>query len=335
MNMFKSILCILLFIPLLQSQNKPSWIDTPAKSYPSSKYLTAVGSGDTRKGAEQTAAAALSQIFQSTISSEQTVHERYKELFSSPNESSFEGQTDISKNVTIKSDQTLFNIQYAESYTDAAGRTFVLAVLERNSTAEIYLEKIAENEKVIQRYVDHYKSAADPLTGFANINAASVVSIVNETLRQQLSIIKPGASVSSPEGMDHQKIQSMLAVAVKKLPFSIAISGDIDGRVTALLKEILNDLGFIVAENGSMSITGGVEFKEIDLKRPEKYIRWSYALSVIDASGASIISLSDNGREGHITQKEAVNRSLRTIHQQLKQKFGNEINKYFDARIKR
>ncbi len=320
---------------LLFAQEKPSWIDTPQDKYPSSSFLTAIGTGDTRKAAENSAAASLSQIFQSAIKAEQTVNERYKELFTAPNQSTFEGQSDVTKNITISTDQTLYNIQYPESYTDNAGRTYVLAALERRPTAEIYENKLAENEKQMVRYIEQHDASKDPVARYANMNAASVFSNINESLRQQLVIIMPGASSTPASGYDAVKVQQMVNDARKNLPFSIALSGDTEGRATAIVKEMLSEMGFVSADKGAITISGDVHFQEIDLKRPEKYVRWSYKFSVVDPSGASIVSLNENGREGQMTYDEAVTRALRTMKQKIKTNFGREINKYFDRMVKK
>ncbi|MEW5800003.1 MAG: LPP20 family lipoprotein [Bacteroidota bacterium] len=329
------LLVSLITTSLLFAQEKPSWIDTPQDKYPSSQFLTAIGTGDTRKAAENSAAANLSQIFQSSIKAEQTVNERYKELFTAPNQSTFEGESNVTKNITISTDQTLYNIQYPESYTDNMGRTYVLAVLERQPTAEIYKKKLEENEQQMVRYIEQYDASKDPIARYASINAASVFSSINESLRQQLVIIHPGAVHKPISGYDAVKVQQLLSDARKNLPFSIALTGDSDGRAAAIVKEMLSEMGFVTAEKGAITITGDVSFQEIDLKRPEKYVRWSYKFSVVDPSGASIVSLNENGREGHMTYDEAVNRALRTMKQKIKTNFGKEINKYFDRMVKK
>lgn len=317
------------------AQDRPVWIDNPQSKYPTSKYLTAVGTGDTRKAAENSAAANLSQIFQSTIKADQTVNERYKELFTAPNQSTYESQSDVTKNITISTDQTLYNVQYAESYTDNLGRTYVLAMLERQPTAEIYERKMEENDAQMLKYIEQHNNSKDPIVRYANMNAASVFSLLNETLKQQLNIILPGASFTPKSGYDAVKVQQLLSAAKRDVPFSISLSGDTDGRVTAIVKELLSELGFVVAEKGVLTVSGDVGFQEIALKRPEKFVRWSYKFSIMDPANVVILSMDENGREGHVTYDEAVNRALRTMKQRIKTNVGKEINRYFDRMVKK
>ena len=45
----------------------PSWVEDPGRDYADSRYLTGVGSGDSRQAAEDSAYAALSRIFRAEI----------------------------------------------------------------------------------------------------------------------------------------------------------------------------------------------------------------------------------------------------------------------------
>jgi hypothetical protein len=331
----KSLLVSLCAIGMIFAQDKPSWVDAPQSQYSNAKYLSAVGSGDTRKSAENDASAKLAMIFQSTIKAEQTVNDRYKELFTSPQNSTFEHQSEVNKNTSVSSHQTLYNFQIPETFTDNLGRTYALAVIERAPTAEIYEKKIQENEKIMMQYIGQCDASADPVVRYANINAASVFSIINEGLKQQLVIIMPGQTYNSATGYDNVKIQNLLSEAKKKMPFSIAIQNDTDGSAKAIVKEMLSESGFVSADKGILSIRGDISFEKVDLKREQVFVRWSYNLSVVDASGSSIVSLSENGREGHVTYTEAVARATRTMKQKIKMNFAQEINKYFDTLVTR
>ncbi|MFA6542673.1 MAG: LPP20 family lipoprotein [Bacteroidota bacterium] len=331
----KSFFLTLLFAAALAAQDKPAWIDNPQSQYSSAKYLSAVGGGDTRKSAESDAAAKLTMIFQSTIRAEQAVTDRYKELFTSPQNSTYEQQSEVTKNTSISSGETLYNFQIAETFTDNLGKTYALAVIERGPTAEIYEKKIAENEKVMTAYVNAFTGASDPVEKYASINAAAVFSTMNESLKKQLLIIMPGQTVQPAPGYDDVTIRSLLNGARKNIPFSISIANDPDGKAVSILKEMLTEMGFVVAERGVLRISGDISFEKIDLKRPEQFVRWNYNLSVRTSSNVSIVSLSENGREGHVTYEEAVARAARTMKQKIKKNFSRQIDAYFDSLVKK
>ena len=134
-----------------KSKNKrPSWMDNPHKKYPDAQYLVAIGAGDTRRDAENIAAGNLSRIFESKIKVDHTMKERYKSLSKGTKFVSEELATESNENVNIKSDQSLINVQFGESYTDKSARIHVLAYLNRKETATIYTEKInTANEQIL------------------------------------------------------------------------------------------------------------------------------------------------------------------------------------------
>lgn len=311
---------------------KPEWIDNPEKNYPNSQYLSTVGTGDSRKEAENSAASNLSKIFQSKIKSEETINARYQELMKS-NQSSLESQTNVNKNISVSSEQTLFNVRYPESYTDNLGRVYVLGIIEREPTAAIYKNKINDNNSRIKTFVKRYKELKEPVKRYANLSAALVTAKVDETLAQQLKIIMVGLSVQSDSEYSLERIAEMCADAKKEIPFAVNISGAEKDNMAAFINEVLSGIGFSVAEKGILTIKGTESIERIDMKSDQKFVRWNYQLSVFDVSGKAIISFSESGREAHITYGEATARALRTMREKIRADFAKKINSYFDSLV--
>jgi hypothetical protein len=323
----------MLGLPNLQD-DKPEWISNPEKSYPNSQFMTAVGTGDSRKEAENSAASSLSQIFQSKIKSEETINARYLELMKS-DQSSLESQTNINKNISVSSEQTLFNVRYPESYTDKLGKVYALGVIEREPTAVIYKNKMDDNSTRVAAFVKKYNELKDPIKKYANIGAALVTAKVNETLREQLQIIMPGTGVQSDTAYSLERITELCSDAQKAVPFVIDVSGDQKNDVTGFVGDMLSGLGFSVIEKGgALAVTGTESVEPINLQNDQmKFVRWSYQFSISDASGMVIISLSEAGREAHVTQSEAVARALRTMRDKIKADLAKKINSYFDGLV--
>lgn len=333
-SMIYCVVCfVMLSLPNVQD-GKPEWITNPEKSYPNSQYMTAIGTGDSRKEAENSAASNLSQIFQSKIKSEETINARYQELTKS-DQSSLESQTNINKNISVSSEQTLFNVRYPESYTDKLGKVYVLGVIEREPTAVIYKNKMDDNNARVVAFVKKCGESTDPIKKYANIGAALVTAKVNETLRQQLQIIMPGMAVQSDTTYSLERITELCSDAQKAVPFVINISGDQRNDVTGFVSDMLSGLGFSVSEKGGvLTVTGTESVEPINLQNDQmKFVRWSYQFSIIDASGIAVISLSENGREAHVTQSEAVARALRTMRDKIKADLAKKINSYFDGLV--
>jgi hypothetical protein len=326
----KCFVLLLLYVSLLVGQ-RPSWIDNPQSKYPNRQFLTAVGAADTRKGAEQSAASNLSQIFESAIQSENTINERYKELFHG-NSSTMEHESDISKNVTIRSNQTLYNVRYVESFTDADGRNYILAALDRAETGTIYRKKIGQNNDQVLFYMNNYVPANDAEKNYAYINAASVIAQVNDRMMKQLIIIDP-AGDSVHLGYSYDNLLKQYVEAKKSVGFSIQIENDENKTLSATIEELLTSAGFSINASPCLRVSGELGFEDIDLQRSEKFIRWSYKLYIHDHKDNTVITLSDAGREGHITKGEAKARAVRTMKSRLNQKILRAVDKYFDGMV--
>jgi len=313
---------------------KPVWLENPEKVYSPQLYLTAIGEGDSRQDAQNNAVANLSRIFESKIKADVTTTQRYRELTKNK-KTSVEDEMNISKQVNVKSAQTLYNIKFADSYTDNLGRTYILAYLNRTETADIYTEKINANAKKIRYFIDLSDKTDDVLKKYAALNAASSIALVNKTLLEQLNIISPDAKDFLQLGYDFQNLKNHTAEAAKKITFFIKIENDENNKIGSIVESLLNDFGFNLAENGLLRVSGNVLFENTDLKRDDnfKFVRYNFQIKVEDNNGNTIVSLFEKGKEGHTTYLEARERAIRAIAKKIKKNFAKKLTAYFDGLI--
>lgn len=313
-----------------RGRNAPDWLDNPQSSYPESEYIVAIGSGVSRSAAEANAAGNISRIFQTVIQTEELFQERYQEIISGDSFSS-ETTSDINREILLSSSQTLFNLQYADSYTDNQGVVYVLAYIDRAVTTEIYLEMINSHIERVVFYLNRHKQSDEVLQKFAYIGAAAVISAANQVLIEQLRIIAPHHQVRL--SYNHDEILELGREAARAIPFSVTVKNDRDQRIETLLSEMVTSRGFVVADTGPISIRGEVVIEDLELPRPEKFVRWQIILNVLDPSGSNVVSHSQRGREGHITQSEAVARAFRAMEREINNDFSKKLFKYFDTLI--
>ncbi len=324
--------CVLL---VAKKNEEPEWLTNPKSIYPDAMYLSALGEGDTRLAAESNASGNLSRIFESKIKVDQTYRERYQELTRGTTTET-QGVSEMDRNVGVQSEQTLFNIQFGESYNDKTGRVHVIAYLDRLRTGEIYSSKIEQNAGQVTWYLDKKKSTADPLTQYALQNAAIIVATNNQVLMEQLRIISPNMADFIQLPYDLTELQSALKEMGKEMKVSIAIKGDQDEKVTNTLKEMLGDAGFSLGDNGVLKITGEIGYEKVDLdKGDQKFVRWEITLDLNDCNGENLIHYYEKGREGHINYPEAMERSVREIEKKLKKQFIGKLNDYIDGLVMR
>ncbi len=317
-----------------KDKKRPDWLDNPYNKYRESLYLAAIGEGDTRKAAENNAIGNISLIFESKIKVENTTEQRYEELFTKEG-STFSKTLKNKQNVKTGSNQTLFNVQYGDSYTDKNGRNYVIAYLDRLETGELYETKIAKNSSKIKFYLENSSLSSDLKRSYAYLNAATVVNSVNQSLVSQLQIISPDFWNNSKLGYDPNELEEKAANSTKLICFAGNIENDEDGKVKNILQEFLSNKGFVIRENPLLTLDGSVNFEDLDLPRAEKFVRWHLDLNLNDSAGNTLVSLSEDGREGHLSKGEAKARAIRTIRSKVEKKFSKSLDNYFDSLVKK
>ncbi len=315
-----------------RKDSKPEWLKNPKAVYSEQMYLTAVGEGDSRSDAENMAAGNLARIFESNIKAEETVNQRYMELTKN-DKTDFEEQTDVTKSVNIQSQQTLFNIQYGESYTDDVGRIYAIAYLNRMKTAEIYENKINKNASRIDYFMGIADKSGDPILRYAAMNAASAVSSINELLLAQLTIIFPSAIDMLEINYNHDKIVKDTNAAAANVSCKIAIQNDEENKIVIMLEELINDLGFVLSKESVLRIDGNIILEKTDLKRDLEFIRYELQINVTDNKDSVIVSMSEKGREGHVSASEAEARAIRTLSKKINKQLKKKLVAYFDGMV--
>ena len=329
-NTINNIVKYLVFVSCLTYAQtiRPLWLDNPKSVYPEELYLTAIGEGDNRDEAEKNAVANLSLVFESSIKVENELVQNYKELISD-NTSEYNKQSEFSNNISISSTQTLYNIQYAENYTDHLGHVYVLAFIDRSETAEIYIKKIRSNDERVTYYMNKAQENADLLLHYAYLKAAAVIGQLNRSMATQLEIISSSVADKIQFSYNLNNLLLITSEAAKNVSFQINIQNDSNEGIKNLISELINAEGFVINSSPILSINGSINFEKISLNRSGQFIRWTLSLTLENTHGDTILSLSKNGREGSITYEEAEARSLRSIQRIMKDIFIRDIDDYF------
>ena len=109
----------------------------------------------------------------------------------------------------------------------------------------------------------------------------------------------------------------------------IEIKNDKDEEIESIFSELLTDLGFVISEKPLLKIVGKIRFEKTDLKRDIEFIRYEFQLQILNNQDKIIIAISQSGREGHISEKEAKARIIRALKNKIKMDFSQKITQYF------
>lgn len=333
---------VLIVLPACKTQSvaqkkkkKPEWVDNLNSVYNDDYYIANVGIADTRDAAKQRAAAGISERFQTKISVDQTYRQRYDAYIDATGNMTETGVENLDKKIRTVSEQVLVNVAYSDFYTDETGKIFVAAYLDRQKTSTIYTDRIMSNDRSIDQFMSGSKAASDAVERYAYANAAYIVSLNNQMLREQLQVIKQGAA---PLTMNtHGEITEARAKAAADVKYLINIEGDVDNKVITKLKEVLTGEGFTIIDSESeavLTLDTKVGFEKLDLDRKDAiFIGWSVQMSMKDNANTTIFSLAKEGRDGGKNITGAERMSMRTIYKYIDVDFNRELSSYFDGMV--
>lgn len=307
----------------------PAWVENPKSVYPESKYLVAVGDGDTRRAAENAADANLARIFESHIESDERLVDQTRETGKA-----FERTTDFTADINILSSQTLYNIQHAEAWLDKTGRIHAVAYLDRRETAAIYRGKIDEQTSRVRSLLANAGPTDNPLKRYATLRAANRHAAEAQYLLSQLKVIHPRSVPGVTPEYKQSDITKAVAETAKQIRVQIDVDGDDQRRMTSCLEELITRYGFVAGTPEVLKIDGRVAVNDTGQRTADLvFVRYELAVQVKDTEGNVLISINEKGREGHVSLTEARVRALRTLENAINAGGAQRLDAYFDSLV--
>jgi len=301
----------------------------PESVYPEDDYLFAVGTGDTRRDAENDAMGALARIFRSDIKMSSQGVKQYRELVNSGDTTLSELEKSLVQTTTVSAEQELLGIEFSPSYTDDRGVVNILAVMDRKKTGAIYRDLIQKNNARVDSLLALADEATSLAKEFAYTNGAAVVAQGNQIYLDQLSIINPAmARFSRPEN-DLNTVQRRLDEVQGKMSFRIELEGDVDGVFTEVVKEELGKNKLSYSETGDLVIRGVTKMTPMDKSGKYETLQWQVSISLVDNEGTTLASFEKVNRESSLTQDQARLIAIKSIEKVLTKDFVPAIFSYF------
>ncbi len=329
MKYFKiSLMSLLVSVSSCSAQSSSDVYLSLEKDYPESRYLAAVGEGDTRRDAEKNASAKLALIFESRIDVSQSLNEYYEE-FSNDETSTLKYESKTNKRTNVQSNQKLLNVKYGKHGVDEVGNNFVVAYINRSETASIYDEMIENNNASILALKKSAESSNIKINKYAALNSASGKMNENIALMKQLAIISPYNPDFSDKISTYETIYRMKGEVASSIKF--VISNESDKDVVNTLKSLLTSKGFKIAESGDFLITSSIKYEEIDLGRKEMFYGWFVNVEMKNAQHEVIFNFEKSGREGGITKSAVYSRAKFSANKSLKKNFVMGFEQYLNS----
>lgn len=298
------------------------------KDFPDSRYLAAIGEGDTKNEAEKNAMAKLSLIFESNIDVNQTLNEHFSE-FSDDENSSLTYEAKTSKRTNVQSEQKLLNVKYGKHGVDKNGNNFAVAYINRSETASIYEEKIENNNSSIFAMENSAEMSDSKIFKYAAYNRASEMMNENIALMKQLYIISPHTNDFSSQISKYESIYRKKGEIASEIKF--VISNESNEDVINSLSSLLTSKGFKIAETGDYLVTSTMKYDKVDLGRKEIFYNWFVNVALSNAGNEIVFNFEKSSREGGITESAAFARTKYAANDALKKNFITEFSNYLNS----
>lgn len=311
----------------------PDWYLNPGEVYPDGTYLVSVGTGDTRRAAEQQAMAGLAQSFEASIQVDVTTQERYRDLVTAQGTFS-EADVQLAQTTNIQAAQTLLNVQFGEAAVDEQGRVHAIAYIERLPTGRVYQELIEKNNRQVESFLREASGSTDLIREYAFVSAAGLVASNNEVLRNQLMIIAPALAQVTRASYDYDALLQRRTDLASAMRVSVAISGDDGDRIGGVLRQALSQERFPVSDaNPVLRVTGRVSIEPIALNPDFESVRWVLNLNMVGPNGSSLVTLDEQGRSSAVTTESAIAFSYRDMQEVVERRFVGAMRRYFDGLV--
>lgn len=300
---------------LQKGDQLPQWVHQPHKSYPKSLYLVGIGSGDTRRDAENVAIGNIAKIFQAKVDVDETLLENYLE---SDDQTRF--STQMLNKTRVTSNQKLKNITIARSFFyEKEGLYYVLAYLDRMETEELYRQDIESNNHQAEQYYRSFKQSQNKLSRYAWLQKAIDLLQVNKALNSHYQIISTMGEKIEP-ALDLQELQKQQRDLLNRIGVEVKVNGDRTAEIRDYLHEMVGKVGFKIIESGAdFTFDSRFELLPADLKRNDIVgFNWKLTTDVRDNINNTMLrSFTLKNRTMAISRDQAVAKIMNAIQQEL------------------
>ena len=308
----------------------PEWFKHRDDYFPPNEYLVAKAWGNTPEKAIAEATIALSYLFNTKVSVEKNILERYESISDEKDmlENYYEYSEEMAQLIT---QQDLVNVKFMDPIKDPKRRQyFTIAYMDRAETSQILMNRIAREEEKINYYVNVAESSKDPIGRYQYANAAWLRSAKQQAMQEQLDIIAPGLGIKPHNSF--KELTKKKQLFAQDIQFKIIATDKENERIQQAISQAINKAGFsVVTTSAILNIYYDASMGKIDLHQdPLVFIAWDFNLKLRNWQDETLLSLYEEGREGSTDMKNARFHAIEHIQDYIQKEFRTELISYFD-----
>jgi len=334
-NIFLSILILGMICSCASTNNIPKWILSPNEVYEDSEYMSAVGYGEDRLSAENSAIASITKIVKQQVKTSTSSTENFSML-----ENDWNTSKNLVSNIETNSEVEISGIYIQDVYPIKNGKKveyYALALINRNEAGNHYKSKIKELTSVIdQQIIEAYKNMGT-FASYSILLKATELAKENDYYLDILAVINPDFyKISIPDYGNAATVEELARRCLSQIVIGFDIKGDIDGRISAAFSKVFSEYGIKIANftdsDATYTFDAEVSFTPLQMsgESKNKYIRFVVNANLTELKTEKIVlPFSISGREAHLSEEEATQRAIRTIENEIKKNFLEKIDTLF------
>jgi hypothetical protein len=306
---------------------KPGWVDGAGSDYPLSQYLIGVGQADNRNSAADQAYAAVARIFKAEVNAQAKDWESYL-LIESRGSTNAERRLTLDTVTRVSTDKVVENVRIADAWYDPKkGLHYALAVMSRSQAETSLMDRMAVLDRAIESDVAESRGTTDKLSKIRSLRRAARNLVLRDAYNADLRVIRSsgrGAASAYEVNELSNELERFLAT---NLVLTVQVSGDHAEPIQRALTEGLIREGLTVKSDAAgrdglspeLLVRGTARLFPIQIKDPYfKYVRWCSDFEVVEAATRRVLgAVARGGKEGHLTEREAIAKALRVAQHEL------------------
>ncbi|HEX3204067.1 MAG TPA: LPP20 family lipoprotein [Nitrospiraceae bacterium] len=310
----------------------PSWIRGENPTYPSARFLTGVGQGDSKATATERAYGAVAKVFHSEVTAQSRDWESFWVL-EKRGQSNTERKLSLEQITNVSTDKVLENVTVLDTWIDPKTRQhYALAGMDRAQAETAMLERLRELDQAVDSELEEARQTSDKLARVRNLRRAIKNLVLREAHNADLRVIRTSGQGSPASHRVADLTTELERFLSTNLHITVEVAGDqADATRRAvsegLIREGLPVVGHMTeaGPNGAaqpapdLFVRGAVQLWEVPVPDPLfRYARWCSDFSIMEPGSERMIgAVSIGGREGHVTSTEAMSRAFRVMQQEL------------------
>lgn len=314
---------------------KPAWIEGSSEQFSPNQYLLGLGEADSQPQATERAYAAVARIFKAEISSHAQDWESYR-ILEKHGRAQHERRLTIDRVIRVSTDKALENVRVLDRWVDPqSGIHYTLAAMHRGQAEAALLERIAELDRKVATELDTAGRPGNPLATIKNLKRALHHLLLRDAHNADLRVIRLSGQGEPPVHHASDVSTQLEEYLAGNVQIGVAVVGDEAEAVRRAMMEGMIREGLPVTDRPvtpegfvhaseleaplTLIIKGSVRIWKAGVPDPVfSYARWCGDFVIVDVATQRVVgAVSKRGREGHLTDQEALTRAARAMQEAL------------------